>query len=105
MLVAPPLSDSDLDVRTIDDGFLIQRRDQKPSKAASWEAMTRQPTEAEVRDLEMAWTICAHTKSNAIVIVKDGSAIGVGAVTSRGSVLLSARSLRPGALDGRRVCI
>ncbi|MDA2978753.1 MAG: bifunctional phosphoribosylaminoimidazolecarboxamide formyltransferase/IMP cyclohydrolase [Actinomycetota bacterium] len=79
VLVAPPFSDSDLDVRTIDDGFLIQRRDEKPSNAASWEAQTRQATEAELRDLEIAWIVCAHTKSNAIVIVKDGAAIGVGA--------------------------
>jgi phosphoribosylaminoimidazolecarboxamide formyltransferase/IMP cyclohydrolase len=79
VLVAPPLSDSDLDVRTIDDGFLIQERDEKPSSAASWEAKTREPTESELRDLEMAWTVCAHTKSNAIVIVKDGAAVGVGA--------------------------
>jgi phosphoribosylaminoimidazolecarboxamide formyltransferase/IMP cyclohydrolase len=27
----------------------------------------------------MAWVVCAHTKSNAIVLVKDGSAVGVGA--------------------------
>lgn len=79
VLVAPASSEADLDVRTIDDGFLVQRRDETPSRSESWEAKTRAPTESELRDLEMAWTVCAHTKSNAIVLVKDGAAIGVGA--------------------------
>ena len=32
-----------------------------------------------MRDLAMAWIIAAHTKSNAIVLVNDGAAVGVGA--------------------------
>jgi len=37
------------------------------------------PDAAMLADLEFAWRVCKHVKSNAIVIVKDGKAIGVGA--------------------------
>ena len=37
------------------------------------------PTEAEWADAELAWRICGHVKSNAIVLVKDGQAVGIGA--------------------------
>jgi phosphoribosylaminoimidazolecarboxamide formyltransferase/IMP cyclohydrolase len=35
--------------------------------------------EDEIRNLKFAWTVCKHTKSNAIVYVKDLKAVGVGA--------------------------
>jgi len=79
VLIAPPPSGFDLDIRSVDDGFLVQKRDSVSSVSGDWEVKTRQPTDSEMRDLEIAWTICAHTKSNAIVLVKDGSAVGVGA--------------------------
>lgn len=79
VLVAPPPSDHDLDIRTIDDGFLVQKADRPSSDPDSWEAQTRAPSTAERRDLGIAWTIAAHTTSNAIVLVRDGAAVGVGA--------------------------
>lgn len=79
VLTAPPPSSHDLDIRSIDAGFLIQRRDRIGGGSASWESMTRQPTEMEAADLEMAWIVAAHTKSNAIVLVSDGATVGVGA--------------------------
>jgi phosphoribosylaminoimidazolecarboxamide formyltransferase/IMP cyclohydrolase len=79
VLVAPPPSAFDLDVRTIDDGFLVQKRDTLPTGPDAWENKGRTPTGSELADLALAWTICAHTKSNAIVLVKDGAAVGVGA--------------------------
>jgi phosphoribosylaminoimidazolecarboxamide formyltransferase/IMP cyclohydrolase len=39
----------------------------------------RQPTEEEIRALLFAWTICKHTKSNAIVYAREGQTVGVGA--------------------------
>ena len=39
----------------------------------------RQPTEDELRDLLFAWKVAKHVKSNAIVYVKDGATVGVGA--------------------------
>lgn len=79
VLLAEPPSGFDLDIRSIDDGFLVQKRDGVSSDSAGWEEKTRAPTEAELRDLEMAWIVAAHTKSNAIVLVNNGAAVGVGA--------------------------
>ena len=39
----------------------------------------RQPTEQELNDLLFAWTVAKHVKSNAIIYVKDGATVGVGA--------------------------
>ncbi len=79
VLIAPGPSAHDLDIRTIDEGFLIQVRDSVTTGTEIWENMTRVPTDREMMDLEMAWIVAAHTKSNAIVLVKGGAAIGVGA--------------------------
>jgi phosphoribosylaminoimidazolecarboxamide formyltransferase/IMP cyclohydrolase len=79
VLVAPAPSMQDLDVRTIDDGFLVQRRDSVQTESEGWEAKSRQPSAKELRDLEVAWVVAAHAKSNAIVAVNDGAAVGVGA--------------------------
>ena len=79
VVIAPPPSSHDLDLRSIDDGFLVQKADVVGIDADSWESMTRPPTERERRDLEIAWIVAAHTKSNAIVLVNDGAAVGVGA--------------------------
>ncbi len=79
VIVAGPPSGFDLDIRSIDDGFLVQKTDTIGAGSGEWESKARNPTDAELRDLEMAWVIAAHTKSNAIVLVKDGSTVGVGA--------------------------
>jgi phosphoribosylaminoimidazolecarboxamide formyltransferase/IMP cyclohydrolase len=79
VLVSPEPSGDNLDIRSIDDGFLVQVRDRPGSGGEEWDVRTRRPTATERRDLEMAWVIAAHTKSNAIVLVRDGAAIGVGA--------------------------
>ncbi len=79
VLISSPPSEYDLDIRSVDAGYLVQKRDVVSSDTGSWEAKTRQPSDEEMRDLQMAWVVCAHTKSNAIVLVKDGSAVGVGA--------------------------
>ena len=45
-----------------------------------WRVVTKvAPTTEQWRDLELAWRICGHVKSNAIVLVKDGQAVGIGA--------------------------
>ena len=48
--------------------------------AADWQVVTaRQPTDDEWRDLVLAWRVCGRTTSNAIAVVTDGQAVGVGA--------------------------
>lgn len=39
----------------------------------------RKPSEAELADMNFGWRVVKHVKSNAIVVVKDGMTLGVGA--------------------------
>jgi len=79
VLLAAAPSSHDLNVRTIDDGFLVQTRDSVQAGTEGWEARSRQPTTDELHNLGLAWVVVAHTKSNAIVVVRNGAAVGVGA--------------------------
>ena len=81
---APAPHGEDLDIRRIEGAFLVQERDAIDGNGTGlpegWEvASRRQPTAAEVEELRFAWTVAAHTKSNAIVVVRNGAAVGVGA--------------------------
>ncbi len=70
----------DLDVKSVPGGFLVQDWDREGfDRASCTVASRRQPTEAEWEQLGYAWTAVKHVKSNAIVMFKDGSAVGVGA--------------------------
>ncbi len=61
-------------------GFLVQDRDAGHITAADLKVVTkRAPTEKELADLMFAWTVAKHVKSNAIIYVKDGATVGVGA--------------------------
>ena len=69
-----------IEVRSIEGGLLVQSSDSGVSDLESAEiASDRSPTPQEFRDLEFAWLVCAHVKSNAIVLAKDSTIIGVGA--------------------------
>ena len=64
--------------RSLAGGFLLQGRDN--GRAEAFRTVTkRAPNEAEMADLKVAFTVCKHVKSNAIVYVKDGATVGVGA--------------------------
>jgi phosphoribosylaminoimidazolecarboxamide formyltransferase/IMP cyclohydrolase len=39
----------------------------------------RQPTDAEWEQLRLAWRVVKHVRSNAIVLARDGAAVGIGA--------------------------
>ncbi|MCF8242052.1 MAG: bifunctional phosphoribosylaminoimidazolecarboxamide formyltransferase/IMP cyclohydrolase [Melioribacteraceae bacterium] len=67
-------------VKSIPGGFMIQSKDNSVLSNSDLKLVTkRMYSEAELEDLKFAWIICKHTKSNAIVYVKDKKAIGVGA--------------------------
>ena len=69
-----------LDVRSIDGGLLVQTRDRAPFAAGKPSCPTeRAPSAQEAADLDFAYRICKHTRSNAIVLAKAGRAVGVGA--------------------------
>jgi phosphoribosylaminoimidazolecarboxamide formyltransferase/IMP cyclohydrolase len=66
-------------VRTAGGALLVSAPDIAPDDPASWQvATTRPPTDAERRDLDLAWRIVRGVTSNAIVLVNDGRLIGIG---------------------------
>jgi phosphoribosylaminoimidazolecarboxamide formyltransferase/IMP cyclohydrolase len=69
-----------LDFRRVKGGFLVQNSDSLPEDKVDLKTATkRQPTLAEVKDLLFAWRVVKHIKSNAIVLVKDKTLLGMGA--------------------------
>jgi phosphoribosylaminoimidazolecarboxamide formyltransferase/IMP cyclohydrolase len=69
-----------LEYKQISGGMLAQTPDTHRLKREDLKVVSkRQPTEDEVRALLFAWTVCKHTKSNAIVYAREGQAVGVGA--------------------------
>ncbi len=67
-------------VRPVAGGFLLQSRDHAQVVAKDVRVVTkRAPTEKEMDDLLFAFRVAKHVKSNAIVYVKDGATVGVGA--------------------------
>jgi phosphoribosylaminoimidazolecarboxamide formyltransferase/IMP cyclohydrolase len=68
------------ETRSCAGGYLQQQSDTVISTASEAQIATNlKPTAAQLEDLELAWRICRHVKSNAIVLVKDGMLIGAGA--------------------------
>ncbi len=66
--------------RKVAGGYLVQDRDNGHLTVDDLEVVTkRAPTGAELADLMFAWRIAKHVKSNAIIYVKDGATVGVGA--------------------------
>ena len=70
-------------MRSIDGGLLVQTPDvigEDLARRDEWTVVTkRSPSEHEWRDLAVAWVVCAHVSSNAIVIANDSMAAGIGA--------------------------
>jgi phosphoribosylaminoimidazolecarboxamide formyltransferase/IMP cyclohydrolase len=61
-------------------GFLVQDRDAGHVAASDLKVVTkRAPSDKELSDMMFAWTVAKHVKSNAIIYVKDGATVGVGA--------------------------
>jgi phosphoribosylaminoimidazolecarboxamide formyltransferase/IMP cyclohydrolase len=68
------------DLRRVGGGFLLQEPDRKPDAALELKvASKREPTEEQMADLRFAWRVCKHIKSNAIVLAKDRTLLGMGA--------------------------
>ncbi|KZL20156.1 Bifunctional purine biosynthesis protein PurH [Pseudovibrio axinellae] len=67
-------------VKTVSGGMLVQNRDNGVVDDLELKVVTkRAPSEQELADLKMAFRVGKHVKSNAIVYVKDGATVGVGA--------------------------
>ncbi len=83
--IGPPASKGDyalwqLDVRRVSGGLLIQTPDLITEQEVQYRVVSeREPNLEEVTDLLFAWKAVKHVKSNAIVLAKKLTLIGVGA--------------------------
>ncbi|CDX52292.1 Bifunctional purine biosynthesis protein purH (Includes: Phosphoribosylaminoimidazolecarboxamide formyltransferase (AICAR transformylase); IMP cyclohydrolase (Inosinicase) (IMP synthetase) (ATIC)) [Mesorhizobium plurifarium] len=67
-------------VKSVAGGLLVQSRDNAVVDDLELKVVTkRAPTPAELADLKFAFRVAKHVKSNAIVYVKDGATVGIGA--------------------------
>ncbi|MEW5795507.1 MAG: bifunctional phosphoribosylaminoimidazolecarboxamide formyltransferase/IMP cyclohydrolase [Candidatus Zixiibacteriota bacterium] len=83
ILVLPELvgrrGDDERVYKAIRGGVLVQTADNHVLDPRDLKVVTkRSPTEAELSDLMFAWKVVKHTKSNAIVLAKDGGTVGIG---------------------------
>jgi phosphoribosylaminoimidazolecarboxamide formyltransferase/IMP cyclohydrolase len=83
LLITPGLAnptEAALTWRQVSGGYLVQDKDNGHIGLDDLKVVTkRAPTDAELADLLFAWKVAKHVKSNAIVYVKDGATVGVGA--------------------------
>ncbi len=69
-----------LAVKSLAGGLLVQERDAAVVEDMELKVVTRRaPTAAELDDLKFAFRVAKHVKSNAIVYVRDGATVGIGA--------------------------
>jgi phosphoribosylaminoimidazolecarboxamide formyltransferase/IMP cyclohydrolase len=81
-VVELPVSDGarSLDFKRVRGGFLVQDQFKFDRGESGWKVATdRRPTEPEWNDLRFAWAAVAAVKSNAILLARNESAIGIGA--------------------------
>ena len=65
---------------SVNGGMLVQDLDMTTKQLSADMCVTEaKPTDAQMVDMQFAWRIVKHVKSNAIVVVKDGRTLGVGA--------------------------
>lgn len=103
VLEAGPPGWPELDVRGIDGGLLVQTADDLVAEPSVWRVVTkREPTGAEWDDLEFAWRVVARVSSNAIVLVKNRCAVGIGAgqQNRRDAGRIAAEKAAGRAIDG-----
>ena len=80
LLEAPTPGAPARDYRQISGGFLVQTPPHFAAVRSDWQVVTKvAPTPEQWADAELAWRICGQVKSNSIVLVKDGQAVGIGA--------------------------
>lgn len=65
---------------SVNGGMLVQQQDAQIETLTAQMCVTeKKPTAERMADLQFGWTVVKHVKSNAIVVVKDGHTVGVGA--------------------------
>ncbi len=73
-------SNLNLSIKMFSNSFITQDSDKSVLEKKKLKIVTKlKPTIKEMREIEFACRVCKYVKSNAIVIVKDNSTIGIGA--------------------------
>jgi len=71
--------DTGLEYKQISGGMLVQEKDLYKVSESDFKIVSqKQPSENEVRAMLLAWRVCKHVKSNAIVLANEYQTIGVG---------------------------
>ena len=66
-------------MRKVTGGMLVQEVDDELLPEGALKVVTEKaPTEAQMKDLLLAWKIVKHAKSNAIAIARDNQSLGIG---------------------------
>ena len=69
----------DLEFKQISGGMLVQTRDDYRVSAGDLKTVSKkQPSDADIKAMLLAWKVCKHVKSNAIVFSNANQTIGVG---------------------------
>ncbi len=72
-------ADDTLDMKKVAGGLLVQKNDDVLFNEEDVKCVTNvQPTKEQMEDLKFAMKVVKHTKSNAIVVAKNKSTLGVG---------------------------
>ena len=81
VLILPDLqSGAKETIKVIAGGFLMQAADDIVADSNKWQIVTdKKPSQKEIEELLFAWKVCKHVKSNAIVVSKELTTLGVGA--------------------------
>ncbi|WP_138160361.1 bifunctional phosphoribosylaminoimidazolecarboxamide formyltransferase/IMP cyclohydrolase [Peptoniphilus catoniae] len=70
------LKKADMDIKYLNGAVLCQEKDQAEDEFSP--VTNKLPTEKETEDLKFAMKVVKHVKSNAVVVVKDKTTIGIG---------------------------
>ncbi len=100
-----PADYASLQYKRVGGGLVVQDRDATgPAEVSASRVVTkRQPNAEELKALDLAWRVCKHVKSNAIIFAKPDRTVGVGAgqmarVTAVGIAASKAGELSKGAV-------
>jgi phosphoribosylaminoimidazolecarboxamide formyltransferase/IMP cyclohydrolase len=79
LLIRKPVQTSKMMFKTLLNGVLEQDKDLSTETVADFKTVTaKTPTDSELRALEFALKICKHTKSNTIILAKEGQLLASG---------------------------
>ena len=104
VLILPDLfTGENTDIKVISGGFLIQKSDILAENNQDWKVVTeKQPTTEQLAEMLFAWKVCKYVKSNAIVVTKNHTTLGVGAgqMNRVGSVKIALEQAKENAQGG-----